>query len=327
MRVPPGKQRGAALMMVLLMVAIMLVLSVNLIDAVRYNSQRLFNQRLMDQAYWYALGGERISVFALEDIAGESVVALNQNWARKDIVFPVDGGSIAGLVEDEQACFNVNRLYLSDEAAQSGSRSPAQQVLEGLLLNLELNPQRAAFITQRLSDWVDADFSPEGTYGAEDLTYTAADYPYLPPNQPLDSLSEMGLFAEFEEGEEAALRPYLCALPEIETGLNINTLGPEDAPLLAAAIGNTLAVAVVQQIIEERPEEGWATVEDFLVTLGLADGQAIPAELQSGLTVKSRYFRGLADVLYEQRRLRLYSRLVLNNGKVYAYAREYGEVF
>ena len=135
-----------------------------------------------------------IAVFALEDIAGESVVTLNQNWARKDIVFPVDGGSIAGLVEDEQACFNVNRLYLSDEAAQSGSRSPAQQVLEGLLLNLESNPQRAAFITQRLSDWVDADFSPEGTYGAEDLTYTAADYPYLPPNQPLDSLSEFPLF-------------------------------------------------------------------------------------------------------------------------------------
>ena len=45
---PPSGQRGAALLMVLMMVAIMLVLSVALVDGVRYNSQRLLNQRFID---------------------------------------------------------------------------------------------------------------------------------------------------------------------------------------------------------------------------------------------------------------------------------------
>ena len=88
----PQQQRGAALIMVLLIVAIMVVLAVGLTDGVRYSSQRLLNQRLMDQGYWYALGGERIAVFALEDVASDVVTALNQDWARKDIAFPIDCG-------------------------------------------------------------------------------------------------------------------------------------------------------------------------------------------------------------------------------------------
>jgi general secretion pathway protein K len=43
--------------------------------------------------------------------------------------------------------------------------------------------------------------------------------------------------------------------------------------------------------------------------------------------VKSYYFKGLADVFYEQRQMRLFSRMVLKNGKAIVYAREYGEVF
>jgi general secretion pathway protein K len=53
----------------------------------------------------------------------------------------------------------------------------------------------------------------------------------------------------------------------------------------------------------------------------------VPTLLIQALGVNSHYFRSLADVLYEQRQLRLYSRLVLRNGKAVVYAREYGEVF
>ncbi len=323
----PGRERGAALLMVLLMVAIMMVLSVNLVEGVRYNSQRLLNQRYMDQAYWYAMGGERIAAFALEDIAGEEVVSLNQNWARRDMVFPVDGGSVAGLIEDQQGCFNVNRLHRQDNSEQGGERSGAQQLFELLLLNIDIDVQRAQIIGQRVSDWIDVDFAPEGVYGAEDLTYSGGDYPFLPPNQPIDSLSELSLFAEFEQGEREKLLPFLCALPEIDTKLNINTLAVDDAPLLAAAIGNLLAVEDVEGVIRGRPDEGWSSVDAFVSSLPLSEEQQIIAQLQSGLAVKSQYFLGLADVFYEQRQLRLYSRFVLRNGKAYAYAREYGEIF
>lgn len=323
----PRRQGGAALLMVLLMVAIMLVLSVNLVDAVRYSSQRLLNQRYMDQAYWYALGGENIAAAALEDAASEDVTATNQNWARRDVVFPVEGGSIAGRIEDQQACFNVNRLLRSQDSDQGEEKTAALKVFELLLLNLDIDVQRAEYISQRLSDWVDGDFSPQGIYGAEDLSYSSGDYPYLPPNQALDSLSELALFADYQEGEQAALAPFLCALPEFDTRLNINTLSEDDAPLLAAAIGNVVAEEELRRIIKERPVEGWDSVERFIASLALPAEQQVAAELQAGLGVKSQYFLGLADVLYQQRRLRLYSRFVLRNGKAYAYAREYGEVF
>ena len=322
------RQRGAALMMVLLIVAVMVVLAVGLVDGVRYSSQRLLNQRIMDQAYWYSLGGERIEVFALEDIAGESVVHLGQDWARKDIVFPIDGGSIAGLITDEQACFNINSLY-KPESATGGSveLTTAEQVFSGLLSNLEFSPQRAEFIMGRAQDWIDEDFSPEGIYGAEDLLYTAKDYPYLPPNSLIDSASELGLFAEFEEGEQSRLAPYLCALPEVNTVLNINTLSPAQAPLLAAAIGNVLGVAEVLAILERRPENGWPDVASFIAELGLSAEEPLPTVYIQGLGVSSHYFKGLSDVFYEQRQLHLYSRIVLRNGKAVVYAREYGEVF
>lgn len=322
------KQRGAALIMVLLIVAIMIVLAVGLTDGVRYSSQRLLNQRLMDQGYWYALGGERIAVFALEDAASDTVTALNQDWAREDVVFPIEGGSIAGLVIDEQACFNMNSLYRAEPA--TGAEEDvlaAELVFTALLENLDISPQRAEFIIGRTQDWIDEDFSPEGIYGAEDLSYTALDYPFLPPNNLLDSVSEVALYAEFEEGEKARIMPFICAIPAVNTVINVNTLPVGKAALLAAAIGNVLTVEQVTAVLENRPENGWADVANFVTALDLPLDETLPTKLIQGLGVKSQYFKGLADVFYEQRQMRLFSRVVLKNGKAIVYAREYGEVF
>lgn len=326
----PSQQRGAALMMVILMVAIMTVLAVTLVDSVRYNSQRLLNQRIMDQAYWYALGGEQIAKFALQDISNESTIHLAQNWAREDIVFPIEGGSIAGLIRDEQACFNINNLYragATDASQPANSNFAPAEVFTNLLLNLGIPPQRGEFIAERVNDWIDEDFAPEGIYGAEDLYYSDKDFPYMPPNQIMVNVTELNLVAEFEEGEWQKLQPYLCALPEVSTPININTLPPEKAMLLAAALGNVVSVDQVKQLLEARPEDGWPDVATLFSDLALPPEQQPATELIQGLAVKSSYFKGLADVFYQQRQLRLYSRFVIKGGKAVAYAREYGEVF
>lgn len=324
------KQGGAALIMVILMVALMTVLAVGLVDSVRYNSQRLLNQRLMDQAYWYALGGEQIAKFALKDAVEDATINLSQVWARRDTLFPIDGGSIAGYIEDQQACFNVNNLYQVNAEAEPGAvitEAASLTVLRGLLLNLDLSPERADFIADRVNDWIDEDFGPEGVYGAEDLYYSDQDFPYMPPNQVMVSPSEMNLLAEFEEGEWQALSPFLCALPEVNTPININTLLPEHAALLAAAIGNTVSVEQVRAVLNARPEDGWPDVATFISELALPLEQQPSTELLQGLAVQSKYFRGLADIFYQQRQLKMYSRFVIKGGKAVAYAREYGEVF
>lgn len=324
----PSRQGGAALIMVLLMVAMMLILSVTLVDGVRYNSQRLLNQRYMEQGFWYALGGEYLAKYALEDIADQDTVNLAQDWAREDIIFPIDGGSIAGEITDQQACFNINNLYPpSEEGDDTSGDPPALRLFRNLFANLELSTQRAEFIAGRVGDWVDEDFSPEGVYGAEDLNYDRGDYPYMPPNAMIDSLSELSLLAEFEEGEQDKLLPMLCALPAVDTQININTLKPGHAALLAAAVDNLITVDGAKTLIEERPENGWPDVASFISALNLPAETVLSAEMQSALGVKSHYFKGLADVFYEQRQLKVYSRFVLKGKKAIAYGREYGEVF
>ncbi len=322
------RQRGAALIMVLLLVALMLTLSVTLVDGVRYNSQRLLNQRFMEQGFWYALGGEYLAKYALEDIASENTVNLAQGWAREDIIFPIEGGSIAGQFVDQQACFNLNNLYPPDtENGEVVTDTAAMTLFRHLFSNLELSTQRAEFIAGRIQDWIDEDFSPEGIYGAEDLNYNRGDYPFMPPNALLDSLSELTLFAVFEADEQEKLWPLPCVLPEVDTTLNINTLKPEQAALLAAALNNLLSLEQVKTVIENRPEKGWADVASFIAELGLSEEAQLSAEMQAALGVKSNYFMGLADVFYEQRQLKIYSRFVIKGSKVYAYAREYGEIF
>ncbi|MBD2858553.1 type II secretion system minor pseudopilin GspK [Spongiibacter sp. KMU-158] len=322
-------QSGAALIMVLLLVAVMLILSVSLVDGVRYNSQRLLNQRFMEQSFWYALGGETLAKYALEDIADEETVNLGQDWAREDILFPIDGGSIAGRFVDQQACFNLNNLYppnTEDGEEEDPDRAPLR-LFRNLFTNLELSQQRADFIAGRVADWIDEDFSPEGVYGAEDLNYNRGDYPFMPPNALLTSLSELTLFAEFEEGEQGKLWPNFCVLPQVDTTLNINTLKVEQAALLAAALDNLITVDQARMMLESRPAQGWPDVESFVASLGLSEETPLSAEMQNALGVKSNYFMGLADVFYQQRQLKVYSRFVIKGTKVYAYSREYGDVF
>jgi general secretion pathway protein K len=327
-RTLPSRQRGAALMMVLLLVAMMLLLSVGLVDGVRYNSQRLLNQRFMDQSFWYALGGEYIATYALEDIADEGVTSLGQDWARDDIVFPIEGGSIAGKIDDEQACFNVNNLYPPEgDGVDPTTETAAMVLFRNLLKNLDIPEQRAEFIMGRLQDWIDEDFSPEGIYGAEDLSYNTGDYPFMPPNGLIDSTSELSLFAEYEEDEESKILPYLCALPEVDTTININTLEPDDAPLLAAAIENRLSVEEVKQLMSSRADTGWEDVASFVAELNLPADNPLAANTLTQLGVQSRYFKGVADVFYEQRQVRIFSRFVLKSGKAIVYSREYGEIF
>ena len=222
----------------------------------------------------------------------------------------------------------MNSLYRAEPAnGEVEDVSAAELVFIALLENLEISPQRAEFIIGRTQDWIDEDFSPEGIYGAEDLTYTALDYPYLPPNSLLDSISEMTLYAEFEEGEQKRITPFLCALPEVNTVINVNTITVDKSALLAAAIGNVLSAEELRVVLENRPENGWADIAGFVTALNLSADETVPSKLLQGIGVKSHYFRGLADVFYEQRQMRLFSRVVLKNGKALVYGREYGEVF
>jgi general secretion pathway protein K len=96
----------------------------------------------------------------------------------------------------------------------------------------------------------------------------------------------------------AALRPFVCALPnEGLSVLNVNTLRPEDAPLVVMVAVPGLNIEAARRVIEGRPLSGYAAAENFWAAPALAPYR--PAEdLPHQTAVTTRYFMLETEVAY-----------------------------
>jgi len=124
---PVKRQRGVALLMVLLVVALVSVMAVTLSGRLQTTVLRTANFQQAEQAYWYWLSAEEIVRELLQREISESdgVVHQQQMWyqqSKSDSIYPVDGGAIKGEIQDLHSCFNLNSLRVEDG---SGSRSGA----------------------------------------------------------------------------------------------------------------------------------------------------------------------------------------------------------
>lgn len=105
------RQRGVALLIVLMIVALVSVLATEMGTRLQLQVQRVMNLKNNNQAYWYAIGAEafaRQSIKTLMEQTGDRI-ALDQPWSQK-FVYPVEGGTIEAQLEDMQSCFNLNAL-------------------------------------------------------------------------------------------------------------------------------------------------------------------------------------------------------------------------
>src|SRR5690606_29181278 len=123
--VGPARQRGVALLMVLLVVALVSVMAVTLSGRLQTTVLRTANFQQAEQAYWYWLSAEEIVRELLQREVSESdgVVHQQQMWyqqSQSDSIYPVDGGAIKGEIQDLQSCFNLNSLRVED-GVSSGS--------------------------------------------------------------------------------------------------------------------------------------------------------------------------------------------------------------
>src|SRR3546814_17930432 len=62
----------------------------------------------------------------------------------------------------------------------------------------------------------------------------------------------------------ATLRPWICALPTSDLSpINVNTLRPDQAPLIAMLAPEQLSIGDARRAIAARPLRGYDTVADF----------------------------------------------------------------
>jgi len=268
---------------VILVAALISIVAVRIYAGLTLDSRRTINIIDSDRAYYYALGAEELALQLLKDSFKDQTkkdagkVHLGQAWAKKGMVFPIDGGQLAGEINDMSACFNLNSLLnltktkkssnsLNNTDPDSGkplsiaANKPAagQVLLEALFTQLipngEVSPKALA---ARVRDWLDADDQPFESDGAEDSEYQLGDIPYRTANTLVGSVEELRTIAGFTPEMVEIVAPYLCALPSSEmTGLNINTIAEEQPELLMMLYRN-LAMDDAKNILKSRPASGY----------------------------------------------------------------------
>jgi len=320
------RQRGTVLVTVLLVVAFVAILVVDVNQTVVYQANLNRNLMHRDQAYSYLVGMEEIAKIYLKkafDAEKEDIVHLGQPWAQQDITFPIDGGAMSATVVDMQACLNLNAISIIDSKnnppnggaspeqnpptrsspnSEEDGKNPAVQVdddkkksitqeiltelLEKIMVDTEKRPSALA---EEVRDWIDQDFTPSGTDGAEDLYYQGLTVPYLPPNGPIAHISELRAIKSFDRKTYEQLKEYICILPGgKDYKLNVNTISEERSELLSAALGGKVSAADVKRLISARPKKGY-TMQEFWDELG--DEAKVKTGLRNRLDVTSNYFQ------------------------------------
>ncbi len=304
------KQQGVALITVMLIVALAAIIAAQMTTRLQMQMQRSINISFNQQAYWYAMGAEafskRILIFSFKD--EKKVTHLGQQWAQEATTYPVDFGNISGEITDLQSCLNLNALAAPLDSSGNGAgdgsptpklstnssnnKVPARLAFEKLLEVLAIEGVgtfEADSMANALTDWLDKDGYITGTGGAEDDDYASREFPYLAANNYLSSISELRLIEHFTPQVISSIKPYVCILEQNNAHkVNINTIAVEQPEFLQALLGSTLDEA--QQILSARPEDGFATKEDFYNLPELSKVQ-LSEEQKESFVVDSEYFK------------------------------------
>lgn len=245
-----NSERGAVLLTTILVMAVMATLAVAIFDDLRYAVRRANNIQTAAQMELYADGAEDFAVQYLSTaMLSVSPAQMNgQLAAPEPIIFPIDNGVMTLSVRDGTQCLSISQL----------NRGNGRRNFRQLLEVLGVTPAQATQLVSAASDWQDADTAPLPG-GAEDGHYLSLDPPYRTANTPISSTMELRAIRGFDPETVLALRPYICARPDpAKSTLNVNTLSPAQAPLLAAYLGGADWLSAAQDLILNRPAGGYA---------------------------------------------------------------------
>lgn len=323
------KQRGVALIVVLLIVAMIAIIATNINGRSQIMVRRTINLAQYDQAYWYALSAEELAKKVLKqdlDDADEGKIHRQQYWAQADVVLPVEQGEIAGRISDMQACFNVNALSMQTKEVENGQPKlplPAQQ-FKGLLVALGMDEFAAERLAHTVKDYIDED-SVASPFGAEDADYEARTVPYRAANTLMSHRSELRAVIGVSQEVYLKLAPYVCAIPGYDRQvLNVNTIELEHAALLAGMFDNKISVGEAESIINQRPSDGYDSIEDFWANSSITSLRG-EENLASSFSLKSQYFLLQAGAKVDSATFRMESVLqVAGNNQLAVLTRQYG---
>jgi general secretion pathway protein K len=267
------RQRGVALITVLLVFALVAVIATEILQRSQLNLRSVGGLVETRQAYYYALAGEAHArqLLAQDIVERHSTTdTLIEPWAQtKDQQpFPIDNGNLQIEIHDLQGRFNLNNIVNDDGAANE--EVVAQ--FRSLLTKLQINPNYA----NEWRDWIDRD-PTRSANGAEDADYSG----YLTASGREADISALRLLRSMQPEDYAKLASHVSVLPAT-TLLNINTA---DAAVLSTIMNESRAA----QVVVRQQSGGYRTKDEF------EPNSALPFD------VTSNYFEVLVTVNYANR--------------------------
>jgi general secretion pathway protein K len=266
-------QRGVALVMVLLIVAMATTIAAFMAQQQGFWQRAMENGRDRAQARRIAEAGiDWARAVLADDAAVNQYDHGKEMWAMKLPAIPVEGGEVQGTIIDQQGLFNLNNL-VRNGVASTVELARLQRLLTALGLPQELGGA--------LADWMDTN-SETSANGAEDEYYMNLAKPYRCANRPLSDIGELAWVKGFDAGIIKRLEPFVSVLPESNTAVNVNFAPPE--VLVAMLPGLTLQDA--RQIVVQIKTTPFKNTTEFLQQLP----KSVAQDGTMNLSVSSQYF-------------------------------------
>lgn len=285
----PG-ERGAALLTVLMLVAVMAALSASALERLRLSTRLAANAGAIDQARVYAVAAEQVAAARIGDLVERPIDPAA--WSGRTTRLPLPTGVATARLDDGGSCFNLNSV-VSGQPAVPGApllvRPAGLMQFIQLMQVLGVAEPEARRVATALADWVDTD-SQAMLDGAEDAAYAGRAPGYRTGNTFLADASELRAVAGVTPELYARLKPWICALPTSDLSpINPNSVAPDQAPLVAMLFPDLVPVERARALIATRPAGGWESAGAFwnaASRMGLVPG----GEAQSQVQLQPRWF-------------------------------------
>ena len=300
---PP--KRGAALVLVLLLLAIMAPVCITLSYRTLHQTERMRNLQNYQQTIWYAISVESLALNILhEALKNEEYVHLAQPWVSWTDVFALPHGKAVVKLHDAQACFNLNVFADLTEPSHHSER----QQLIALISRLDVSLNQAEQISENLGAFIKGNRSMQIPQEHEYSALQGASYAFT---QPLVDISEIRAIQGMSTELYNKLRPLLCVLPIEHQQINVNTLDVSQSVILEALFAPWLSSTQARVLLQQRPENGWKNIEQFLGNPYFKNiNEDLKKQIGDILTVSSDYFWLRSDITANEIELTMNSLIV-----------------
>jgi general secretion pathway protein K len=283
------QQRGVVIVVVLFIMVLVAALSYTMLTRFMRDTERTTLWLRDRQAEFYTQG---VIAWAMDqlryDWEAQQADRVIDPVPIKLPLYEVNGYRISGVIEDMQARFNLNHLFMPE----------AQEDMKRLLrfVDRSMREETIQAIVSATANWIE----PYTKQTVDDPYYLQLPVPYRVAHRMMLTLSEWRLVQGIRASLFAALAPYVTALPW-GTPINVQT-----APVaVLMTLSETMTEKAAFAIEQARARLPFISLRAF-AHLEVVKNHPIPLEK---VTVNSRYFLLKTHVRIEKQHLVFYTLL------------------